>query len=96
MGACGIQPGDEVIVSPYTMSASAIAPMVYGGVPVFADIDPDTFCLDPASIKSRITKYTKAILVVHIFGYPANMDAIMTLAREHNLFVIEDCAQAPI
>src|SRR5688572_26483516 len=85
MGAIGIQPGDEVIVSPYTMSASAIAPLVYGGIPVFADIDPDTFCMDPKSIESRITPRTKAILVVHIFGHPADMEAIMAIAQKHNL-----------
>ncbi len=96
MGAIGIQPGDEVIVSPYTMSASAIAPLVYGGIPVFADIDQDTFCMDPASIESRITPRTKAILVVHIFGHPADMEAIMTIAQKHNLVVVEDCAQAPM
>jgi perosamine synthetase len=96
VGACGIGPGDEVIVSPYTMSASAIAPVVYGGVPVFADIDPDSFCLDPKSIEQKITPRTKAILIVHIFGHPADMDAIMFLAKKHNLKVIEDCAQAPM
>lgn len=95
-GACGIGPGDEVIVSPYTMSASAIAPVVYGGVPVFADIDPNTFCLDPKSIEARITSRTKAILIVHIFGYPADMDAIMLIAKKHKIKVIEDCAQAPM
>lgn len=96
IGACGIQPGDEVIVSPYTMSASAIAPMVYGGVPVFADIDPVTFCLDPESIERCITSRTKAILVVHIFGHPATMDPILAIAKKHKLLVIEDCAQAPL
>ena len=96
IGAIGIQPGDEVIVSPYTMSASAIAPLVYGGIPVFADIDPATFCMDPISIASKITDRTKAILVVHLFGHPADMDAIMSIAKKHNLYVIEDCAQAPL
>jgi perosamine synthetase len=95
IGACNLGPGDEVIVSPYTMSASAIAPVVYGAIPVFADIDPQTFCLDPASIGERITPRTKAILVVHIFGHPADMDAINALARKFSLSVIEDCAQAP-
>lgn len=96
IGACGIQPGDEVIVSPYTMSASAIAPMVYGGVPVFADIDPDSFCLDPKSVEKVITPRTKAILIVHIFGHPADMDALLNIAKKHKLMVIEDCAQAPM
>jgi perosamine synthetase len=95
VGACDLGPGDEVIVSPYTMTASAIAPVAYGAVPVFADIDPRTFCLDPASIEERITPRTKAILVVHLFGHPADMDAINALARKHGLRVIEDCAQGP-
>jgi len=96
MGAIGVQPGDEVIVSPYTMTASAIAPVVYGAVPVFADIHPDSFCLDPESIEKRITPRTKAILIVHIMGHPADMDSIMAFAKKHNLLVIEDCAQAPM
>ena len=95
IGACNLGPGDEVIVSPYTMSASAIAPVIYGAVPVFADIDPRSFCLDPGSIEERITDRTKAILIVHIFGHPADMDAINAIARRFNLFVIEDCAQSP-
>jgi dTDP-4-amino-4,6-dideoxygalactose transaminase len=95
IGACGIQPGDEVIVSPYTMSASAVAPLIYGGIPVFADISPETFCMTPESIREKITPLTKAILIVHIFGNCADMDAVMEIAREHNLFVIEDAAQAP-
>jgi len=96
IGALGIEPGDEVIVSPYSMSASAIAPLVYGGIPVFADVDPDTLCMSAASIESCITPRTKAILIVHIMGHPADMDAIIAIARKHNIKVIEDCAQAPM
>lgn len=96
IGACGIQPGDEVIVSPYTMSASALAPILYGGVPVFTDIDEDNYGLCPKSVESKITPRTKAILVVHIFGNPAKMDEIMEIAGRYNLKVIEDCAQAPL
>jgi|YNPMSStandDraft_2_1061718.scaffolds.fasta_scaffold03421_2 dTDP-4-amino-4,6-dideoxygalactose transaminase len=96
IGACGIQPGDEVIVSPYTMTASALAPIIYGGVPVFADIDEDNFGLSPESIEARITPKTKAILIVHIFGNPAKMDEIMSIAKKYNLKVIEDCAQSPM
>lgn len=96
IGACGIGPGDEVIVSPYTMSASALAPIIYGAVPVFADVDYDNFGLDPASIEKCISPRTKAILVVHIFGNPARMDEIMAIAKKHGLYVIEDCAQAPM
>lgn len=96
VGACGVGPGDEVIVSPYTMTASAMAAAVYGAVPVFADIDPGTFCISAATIAPCLTPRTKAIVVVHIFGHPADMDPIMALARRHGLKVIEDCAQAPL
>ena len=95
MGAIGIQPGDEVIVSPYSMSASAIAPIFWGGVPVFADIDEKNFCISPKSIEERITRRTKAILVVHIFGHAAEMDEIMAISKKHQLHVVEDAAQAP-
>jgi dTDP-4-amino-4,6-dideoxygalactose transaminase len=95
VGAAGIGPGDEVIVSPYTMTASATCVLVYNAIPVFADISPDTFCLDPASVRKAITPRTKAIVVVDLFGQPAEMDAIMDIAREHDLIVIEDAAQAP-
>jgi perosamine synthetase len=95
VGAVGIAPGDEVIVSPYTMSASATAILFYGGIPVFADIDPDTFNISAATIERCVTPRTKAIMVVHIFGQAADMDPIMELARRHNLKVIEDAAQAP-
>lgn len=96
VGALGLKAGDEMIVSPYTMSASAACAFAYGVVPVFADIEPQYFCLDPASIERNITPRTRAVLVVHIFGHPADMDAIMRIARKHNLFVIEDCAQVPL
>jgi perosamine synthetase len=95
IGAIGIEPGDEVICSPYTMSASATSVLFYGGIPVFADIDRDRYTLDPISIEKNITSRTKAILVVHLFGYPADMDTIMAIAKRHNLKVIEDAAQAP-
>jgi len=95
VGASGAGPGDEIIVSPYTMTASATAALVYGAIPVFADIDPDTFCLSPQSIRERITPLTRVILVVDLFGHPADMDAVMAIGREHGLLVIEDAAQAP-
>ena len=95
LGAAGVGPGDEVIVSPYTMSASAAGPLIYNAIPVFADIDPDTFCLSAETIRARLTPRTKAIIVVDIFGHPAEMNAIMALAAEHGLVVIEDSAQAP-
>lgn len=95
VGAIGIEPGDEVIVSPWTMSASATAILVWNGIPVFADIDPQTFNLDVAAIGRVITKRTRAIVVTDIFGHPADMGRIMALAQEHNLKVIEDAAQSP-
>ena len=95
IGATGVGPGDEVIVSPYTMSASAIAPLIFNAVPVFADIDPVSYCLSAETIAAKITPRTKAIVVVHIFGNVADMDPIMELAAKHKLIVIEDCAQAP-
>ncbi len=96
VGAAGIEPGDEVIVSPYTMCASVSAPLWYGAVPVFADIEKEYFCLDPKSIEKRVTKRTKAIIVVDIFGQPYDADAINAIAKKHNLIVIEDCAQGPM
>lgn len=95
VGACDVGPGDEVIVSPYTMTASATGPLVYGATPVFADILPDTFCLDPESVRQLITPKTRAIIVVDLFGHPAEMDEIMAIAKAHRLTVIEDAAQAP-
>src|SRR3954451_12363017 len=93
--AAGVGPGDEVIVSPYTMSASAVCALVHGAIPVFADIDPNTFCLDPESIRAHVTPRTKAIVAVDIFGCPSDFEAIMEIANEFNLTVIEDAAQAP-
>lgn len=95
VGAIGIEPGDEVIVSPWTMSASATAIVHWNAIPVFADIEPETFCLAPASVEANITPYTKAIMAVDIFGHSANMDALMAIAVKHGLKVISDTAQAP-
>lgn len=95
LGACGVKPGDEVVVSPYTMCASSSSPALFGAKPVFADICPKRFTLDPKNIERRITKKTSAIMVVQLFGGPADMEPIMRLARKHKLKVIEDCAQAP-
>lgn len=95
VGAIGIEPGDEVIVSPYTMSASATSIVVFNGIPVFADVDPLTFNLDPNDVARRITPRTKAIMVPNIFGHPADLDPLMELAEKHGLYVIEDNAQAP-
>jgi len=95
VGALGIEPGDEIIVSPWTMCASATAILHWNAIPVFADIDPETFCLDPKSVEANITPYTKAIMAVDIFGQPADMDALLAIAAKHGLKVISDAAQAP-
>ncbi len=94
IGALGVGFGDEVIVSPYTMTACALAPLLYGAIPVFADVDLDSGCLSVESVERVITRHTRAILIVHQFGFPADMDGIMKLARAHGVQVIEDCAQA--
>lgn len=96
MGAIGLQPGDEVIVSPYTMCASATAPLIYNAVPVFADIEYDYYCLDPDDIERKITDRTKAIVVVDILGQPYDADRINAIAKKYNLYVIEDNAQGPL
>jgi dTDP-4-amino-4,6-dideoxygalactose transaminase len=93
--ALGIGPGDEVIVPPYSMSASATAILMNGATPIFADIDERTFNIDPASVEKCITPYTKAIMVVNLFGQPADFDALLEIAKKHNLKIIEDNAQGP-
>ncbi|MGZ8157554.1 MAG: DegT/DnrJ/EryC1/StrS family aminotransferase [Methylobacter sp.] len=95
VGAIGIEPGDEVIVTPWTMSATATAILHWNAIPVFADIDPETFNLDPNSVEANITPYTKAIMVADIFGQSADMDELMAIAAKHGLKVISDTAQAP-
>jgi perosamine synthetase len=95
VGAIAIEPGDEVIVSPWTMCASATAILHWNAIPVFADIEPETFNLDPKSVEANITPYTKAIMAVDIFGHSANMDALMAIAAKYGLKVISDTAQAP-
>lgn len=92
--ACGIGQGDEVITSPYTFFATAEAIARVGAIPVFADINPNTYNLCPELMEARITEKTKAIVPVHIFGQPADMDAIVDIAERHNLYVIEDACQA--
>jgi perosamine synthetase len=96
MGAIGIGPGDEVIVPPYTMSATAMAPLLYGGIPVFADIEEKTFGLDPAAVRKAVTPRTKAIIAVNLFGHPARLDELLEIARERHLFLVEDNAQGPL
>ncbi len=96
LGAVGISPGDEVIVPPLTMSATVVAPLFYGGIPVFVDIEPDTFCLDPNLVRAAITSKTRAILAVDLFGHPAALRELRKLADEHGIYLIEDAAQAPL
>jgi len=92
--AAGVEAGDEVIVSPYSWGQTVSCILQQNAIPVFADIDARTYNLDPATIEARITDSTRAIMVVHIYGNPADMDGIMAVAAKHNLPVIEDCAQA--
>ncbi|MBX9877773.1 MAG: DegT/DnrJ/EryC1/StrS family aminotransferase [Candidatus Obscuribacterales bacterium] len=92
--ALDIGPGDEVITSPFTFAATVEAIAIRGAKPVFVDIDPDTFNINTKQIEAVITKKTKAILPVHLYGHPADMDPIMELAKKYKLFVIEDNAQA--
>ncbi len=96
MGAVGIGPGDEVIVPPWTMSATAVAPLFYGGIPVFADIEDETFCIDLKSVAANITPKTKAIIAVNLFGHPARLSELRALADDNDLFLIEDNAQSPL
>ena len=92
--AAGIQPGDEVITTPLTFAASSNCVLYCGGTPVFADVDPKTYNIDPEDIRRKITDKTKAIIAVHLAGQPCDMDEIHKIAKEHNLLVIEDGAHA--
>lgn len=95
LNAIGLKAGDEVIVSPYTMTCSASLPLLFGAKPVFADIEPDYFCIDPDDIIKKINDKTRAIIAVDIFGQPCNYDRINEIAKRYGLYVIEDVAQAP-
>ncbi|RLG77333.1 MAG: aminotransferase DegT, partial [Thermoprotei archaeon] len=92
--ALGIGEGDEVIVPDFTFIATASMVVAAGAKPVFADIDLRTYTIDPEDVKKKITKRTKAMIVVHLYGHPANMGELMDIAKEHNLYLIEDCAQS--
>lgn len=91
-----IRAGDEIIVTPYTFVATIQAILANNAIPVFVDVDPETFQIDPAKIEAKITPNTKAIMPVHILGLPADMDTIMAIAKKHQLIVIEDACQAPL
>jgi dTDP-4-amino-4,6-dideoxygalactose transaminase len=92
--AAGIKPGDEVITVPFTFVATVAAILYAGAKPVLVDVDPDSFTIDVGKIESAITGSTRALLPVHLFGHPADMDPILDIARRHRLIVIEDAAQA--
>ena len=92
--AAGVGPGDEVIIPPYTFIATATAVLSANGTPVFADIDPSNYCLNPESVEQVITDKTKAILTVHLGGCPTDMDSMMEVARKHNLIVVEDASHS--
>jgi perosamine synthetase len=94
LAALGIGPGDEVIVPALSFIATGLAPLHQLATPVFADIDPDTFALDPDEVETRITPQTKAIVPVHLHGLPADMDRLLDVARRHDLAVVEDACQA--
>ncbi len=96
IGAIGINPGDEVIVPPITMSATAVAPLFYGGIPRFVDIEEDCFCINPDLVEKNINSKTKAIVAVNIFGQPASLHRLRELADKHEIMLIEDNAQAPL
>ena len=96
VGAAGIGPGDEVIVPPYTMSATAMAPLIYGGIPVFVDIEDRTFCLDVNAVRKAVTTRTRAIMAVNLFGHPAPLRDLRSLADATGLVLIEDNAQGPL
>ena len=92
--ACGIGEEDEVITTPFTFIATAEVISLLSAVPIFVDIRPETFNIDPDKIEEKITGKTKAIIPVHLFGHPADMDPIVRIARKYNIKIIEDCAQA--
>lgn len=96
MGAIGLSPGDEVIVPPFTMSATAMAPLFYGGIPVFSDVESNTFCLDPDKVHAAITPKTRAIFAVNMFGHPAHLLKLRQIADEKGIYLIEDAAQSPL
>lgn len=94
LAVLGIGPGDEVIVPPMTFFSTVTSVLHQNAIPIFADIDADSYCLDPKSVEEKITPETKAVIPVHLWGNSADMDGLLKVAREHDIKVIEDCAQS--
>ena len=93
--AVGVKPGEEVIVPAMTFTSTATCALMHNAIPVFADVDGEVFGLDPQSVERALSPLTKAVIAVHLFGHPANLDAMVDIARRKGLRLIEDCAQAP-
>jgi len=91
----GVNPGEEVIVPPYTFTSTATSSLMHNAIPVFCDVKDDIYCIDPKKIEKILSSLSKAIIPVHLFGHPCDMDEILSIAKKNNLKVIEDCAQAP-
>jgi len=96
LAAIGVGPGDEVIVPPTTMSATVMGPLLYGAIPVFVDVEADTFCLNLDAVKAEITPKTKAVIAVNLFGHPARLLELRNLCRHHGIALIEDNSQGPL
>ncbi|MFX0015675.1 MAG: aminotransferase class I/II-fold pyridoxal phosphate-dependent enzyme [Promethearchaeota archaeon] len=94
LAAAGVGAGDEVLIPPYTFVATATAVLHQNAIPIFVDIDPITFCMDPTDLENKLTNRTKAIIPVHLFGHPADLDSLLAFAKKHNLVLIEDACQA--
>ncbi len=92
--ALGIGPGDEVILPSHTFIATAWGATLCGATPVFAEVDPESFNLDPKSVEKKITSRTKAVVAVHLYGQPADMDGLLAVTKKHNIHLVEDCAQS--
>ena len=92
--ALDLEPGDEILVPPITDMGTIIPVLMQNLVPVFVDIDPETHNMNPMQIEQNITQKTRAIIVVHMFGHPVDMDPVLALAQKYNLYVIEDCCQS--
>jgi len=95
VAAVGVKPGEEVIVPPTTFTSTATCVLMHNAIPVFCDIKNDTYCLNPEKLQTVQSELSKAIIPVHLFGHPCDMDEIVNFARSNNLRIIEDCAQAP-